>query len=126
MVVPGRGGPIPLHASGAGLDAPESWAGSFSASWSCGQSHCEEAPPERWLGADGNLHLDVGAPGPGGASAPPAAVALDYLELRVRYWRTGCEAAGEGRPGTPEGTPCSDGDPGTEGETCRAGRCVAP
>ena len=54
-------------------------------------------------------------------------IVADYLELRLDYWRTGCRPPGDDDPdGTPDGTPCSDGDPDTHGETCQGYSCVAP
>ncbi len=124
----GHGGWLPLHQSpDATPDAPEDWTGTFDHTWGCGEPRCEAATIDRWRGADGLLHLDLAPLAPQGASADRARIALDYVELGIRYWRTGCEAPSELDPeGTPDGTPCSDGRPDTMGETCRAYDCVAP
>jgi len=45
---------------------------------------------------------------------------LDYIELTVDYYRTGCSAA------SVDGSACDDGDAATEAETCQSGECIAP
>ena len=82
---------------------------------------------DRWFDADDRLLLDLTPLEAQGASGADAEVVLDYLELRLRTWRTGCEPPHPGRPlGTPDGTPCHDGLPETQGETCQQWECVAP
>ena len=106
--------------------ALEDWTTSFGRGWTCGEPRCEEATLAEWAGADGKVHLDLSALAPRGTAPEEGAVALDYAELRVRYWRTGCEVESERQPaGTPDGTPCSDGLPETDGEVCMDQRCVA-
>lgn len=101
--------------------------GAFAADWSCGDPACSAATSERWPAADGRLYVDLAPLAPQGASPERGSVSLDYVELGVPYWRTGCAEPSELDPGgTPDGTPCTDGDPDTAGETCRSHRCVAP
>jgi len=125
--VPSHGGWLELHRSGpASPDAPEDWSESWDAPWGCGEPWCEAATVREWVDRDGRLLVDVAPLAPQGASVTPGVAGLDYVELRVRYWRTGCEAPHAGNPeGTPDGTPCSDGDPETVGETCSGHVCVA-
>ena len=124
----GHGGWVPLHASDVATPAePEDRSWSFPRSWRCDEPWCESADITRWADAAGWLHLDVAARSPRGASEDAGGVALDYVELRLSYWRTGCEIPSERLPeGTPDGTPCNDGLPETEGETCQGGECRAP
>ncbi len=124
----GAGGWVPLHVSGpAGPEQPEEWTGRFESGWSCGEPRCSEAVIDRWFDADDRLLLDLTPLEAQGASGADAEVVLDYLELRLRTWRTGCEPPHPGRPlGTPDGTPCHDGLPETQGETCQQWECVAP
>jgi len=122
----GYGGWVELHRSGdATPDALEDWTGAFGDDWSCGEPWCEDVTIDEWMGADGKLHFDFAPLAPQGASPENGEVALDYVELRVRYWRTGCEPPYELNPeGTPDGTPCTDGKPETVGETCCRFECV--
>ena len=77
------------------------------------------------LGPDWRLLLDFATRVPQGPTGTPARITLDYVELRLRYWRTGCVPPDEeGRGGTPDGTPCSGGRPETVGETCLAQVCT--
>ena len=126
----GHGGWLPLHVSeDATPEQPEEWQQTFGPAWSCGEARCADAAIGDWPGANGKLYLDLAARAPQGASPEPAVAALDYVELAVRYWRTGCEPPSMHPPdGTPDGTPCSDGDPATQGETCQGrGRwCLPP
>ncbi len=124
----GHGGWIPLHESLAATpEAPEDWAASFDRGWSCGEAWCDDGTVDRWPGADGRLHLKLAPLAAQGAWPQAAEVALDYAELRVRYWRTGCRRPAASDPdGTPDGAPCTDGDPGTAGETCQGFVCAAP
>jgi len=123
----GHGGWIPLHTSGAASPAaPAAWGGSFDYDWRCGEPWCEDATIDRWLGTDGRLLLALAPLAPQGASPEHGEIALDYVEVRVAYWRTGCEAPHELNPeGTPDGTPCTDGKLETVEETCRSFECVA-
>ncbi len=124
----GHGGWLRLAAApGAGPDAMRDWTGTFDRGWRCGEPWCADATVQQWAGSDGHLHVDLSPLASGGDSPEPARIEADYVELRLRYWRTGCEAPWELLPeGTPEGTPCTDGLPETEGETCRQYRCLAP
>jgi len=124
----GWGGWVPVHESNQATPAqPEDWTGEFDRAWRCGEPHCEAADITRWSDLDGRLHLDVAARSPRGAAASDGGVALDYVELRLSYWRTGCESPSERLPaGTPDDTPCSDGLPETAGERCLAGECTVP
>jgi len=119
---------VPLHESAEGTPAePVDWSRSYDRSWRCGAPWCESADTTRWGDAAGRLHLDIGARSVRGASEDDGGLALDYVELRLSYWRTGCEISSERLPlGTPDGTPCSDGLRQTEGETCQGGECRAP
>ncbi len=111
---------------GAAPNAPRDRTWELGHDWSCGEGWCRLATVDRWLGADGHVHVDVAPLAPQGDSPEPGRIALDYVELRVRYWRTGCEPPNELLPeGTPDGTPCSDGVPGTAGERCESFECVA-
>ena len=124
----GRGGWVPLgEVAGATPEQPEDWSASFDSEWTCGERWCDDATIDGWQTEDGRLLLDVAPLAPQGASPVPGTVALDYVALRVRYWRTGCllpDASGRG--GTPDGVPCDDGRPETAGETCQETRCIAP
>jgi len=124
----GHGGWLRLgEVPGASPGAPQEWTGTFDSAWTCGESWCSDGTIGQWQGADGRLHVDVAPLAPHGSSPEDGEIAVDYVELRVRYWRTGCEPPGELDPaGTPEGTPCSDGDPATQGETCQSFECVVP
>jgi len=123
----GHGGWVPLHTSDVATpDAPVLWeSDEYGPDWTCGEPWCSDATIDTWQAADGRLYLDLAPRAAQGASPDPAEVALDYVELRLDYWRTGCEPPSEGEPtGTPDDTPCSDGDPATAGEVCRGYRCV--
>ncbi len=126
----GRGGWVPVH-DAPNADALARWEEDFDTAWHHGDARWEEAGIESWVGRDGRLTLDLATRAPQGATARPAELVVDYVELRARYWRTGCEVPNPARPaGTQEGAPCTDGDPATDGETCQtvgdALRCVAP
>jgi len=124
----GYGGWVRLAAApGAGPDAMRGWTGTFDRQWRCGEPWCADATVQRWTGGDGHLYLGLAPLAPWGDSPEPPRIDVDYVELGLRYWRTGCEVPSERQPeGTPDGTPCTDGLPETEGETCRDHRCVAP
>ena len=123
----GRGGWLRLHESAAPPGAPEEWAETFGPDWTCGEPWCGDGTIDRWPAADGRLYLDLAPRAPQGASPERAEVVLDYLELTVRTWRTGCEApGGPDAEGTPDGTPCLDGRPETAGERCRGRSCEVP
>ena len=124
----GHGGWLRLSAlAGAAPEAMRDWTASFDRGWSCGEPWCAEATVDRWVGADGRLWLDLAPLASAGDSPEPGRIAVDYVELRLRLWRTGCEAPTVLRPdGTPDGTPCTDGLPETAGETCLGYECVAP
>jgi len=125
----GRGGWVELFRDPAGTPAGlgERQEESFGAGWTCGEPWCDDATIDRWTADDGKLYLDFSPLEAAGASPEGGELALDYVELRVRYWRTGClEPSLLDPSGTPDGTPCLDGDAGTEGETCRGQECRAP
>ena len=124
----GYGGWATVHADEAAtLEAAVDWEQQFDADWRCAEADCAGAGIDRWTSADGKLYVDLSPLEAQGASADEGGVALDYLELRLRYWRTGCELPNERLPGgTPDGTACSDGRPETRDERCQAQRCVAP
>jgi len=117
---PVEGGWLPAGVvEGAEPDPPGRWTRDYAHDWSCGEDWCDEATLDRWLDADGHVWVDVAPLAPQGDSDVPAEIRLDYVELRVRYWRTGCEVPSERLPvGTADGTPCTDGLPETEGERC--------
>jgi len=121
-----HGGWLELHRSeGATPQHLDDWAGSFDDGWTCGEPWCEGGTIDRWVAADGHLYLDLSPLAPQGRSTQDAAIAVDYVEVRVEYWRTGCERPHVGNPeGTPDGTSCSDGRLDTEGERCCAFECV--
>ena len=125
-----RGGLTELHRSEtASPDAPEEWEGHFGPEWRCERPRCLGASIGDWRAADDRVYLDVATLGPQGKVPEHAAVALDYLELRARSWRTGCGSDLPGQ-GPVEGSPCTDGDPTTTGERCQlaSGRpvCLPP
>ena len=124
----GRGGWVELHRDPAAApEAMAAWEGTFAPGWTCGEPWCEEATIDQWTAADGALRLDFAPLAEAGASPEDGEMALDYVELRVRTWRTGCEVPTLSDPaGSPDGTPCRDGDPATVGETCRGHVCRAP
>ena len=84
----GHGGWVALHESEASTSEPEDWEASFAP---CVEPPCPAPSPEDWPGSDGRLHLDFAALAPRGASLEEGAVALDYVELRLRYLRVGAE-----------------------------------
>ena len=94
------------------------------AAWSHVASPCDDDDcprPETWTDGAGGLVLGFAPEAPQGPTATPGEVSLDYAELRVRYWRTGCEVPSTRDPdGSEEGAPCTDGDPATRGESCRS------
>jgi len=123
----GFGGWIPLGTSEASPEGRQEWRGEFSGDWTCGEPWCAEATPDHWQAPDGRLYLDLAPRLPRGASHDLARIELDHVELRLSYWRTGCMTPTLADPeGSPDGTPCQDGRPETDGETCQQGRCVAP
>jgi len=124
----GHGGWLPLRTSEAPVAEPEAWQAHYDYRWRPEEARFASASVDRWITADDRLLVALSSRAPQGPSQAPAEVALDYVEVRLHYWRTGCEPAQAGvlESGTPDGTPCSDGRPETAGETCVAGRCEAP
>jgi len=124
----GRGGWVELFRTDVPND-PERFSlerMSFAADWTCGEPSCVDATIDHWMAADGKLYLDFAPLEVAGASPDGGEIALDYVELRLRYWRTGCQGPTLLDPeGTPAGTPCQDGDAATAGEVCQAGVCRA-
>jgi len=126
--LPGRGGWVRLHEDAAATpDAPSDWRATFTPDWRCGEPRCEDARLDDWDAAGGKLLLDLAPLAPQGDSPDRAVISVDYLEVRLHQWRTGCESPTDAHPeGTPDGTPCDDGDPSTDGERCVSFRCTAP
>lgn len=81
------------------------------------RDYCEESTLDTMLSATGRLYLLV-SPRGGGAPTDHASIALDYVELTVDYFRTGCTATSE------DDTACDDGDPDTSGDVCLSGVCT--
>jgi len=126
VLAPGEGGwlriggaeDVEAGALRSGVDLP--------IDWSCGEAWCERATLDRLIGPDGTVTLDLAPRAPQGSAPEDGVVELDYVELRVGLHVTGCRVPGGGDPlGTPDGAPCDDGDPATDGEICRRFTCSA-
>ena len=94
------------------FDPPEGPDGSTS------RDYCVTATHESILHSDGKVYVMLTTRG-GNQGDDYAYIEVDYLELTVDYYRTGCSSA------SVDGTPCDDGDPDTVGETCQSGQCTA-
>jgi hypothetical protein len=80
--------------------------------------YCEQATVGTLESASGKVYLAVTTRG-GGDVKKHASIDLDYVELTLDYYRTGCLET------TEDGTSCDDGDSNTTGETCQNGHCIS-
>jgi len=81
------------------------------------REYCRNSSIDSMMSGTGQFYLLV-SPRAGGASVEHASIALDYVELTVDYFRTGCTATSN------DNTACDDGDPDTSNDVCFAGSCI--
>jgi hypothetical protein len=82
------------------------------------REYCATSSVDTMISGTGKVYLLV-SPRAGGAPVDHASIALDYVELTVDYFRTGCTAASQ------DNTACDDGDTATVNDVCMSGSCLS-
>jgi hypothetical protein len=114
--------------AGAVPGSPQLWSDSFHGDWVDYQGGYPTPALDNWLGNDQRLELLLTTADAQGASASPATIEVDYVELRVVYSRGPIGQAGadchDDQGYWKSSNPCDDGDPATLYSHCRGGQCV--